>query len=228
MNKTVVTIVSVLAGLFIIIGLFGEVLSGCCLDEDFFISEYEKMNTANDMGMSHEELMEATNVLLDYLKDKRDDISLKVTVRGQEVEMFDQRETLHMVDVKELYLNAIALTRILGIMGIIAFIALVALKGTRMQALKGYHTGNMVFLGIIAVLGIYALIDFNSFWTNFHLLFFDNDLWLLYPDERLIQMVPEQFFSDLVARIVIIFVVSAGALAGACAFFRARLSKKEA
>ena len=227
MNKILVTIVSVLAGLFIITGIFGEVLSACCLDEGFFIREYEKMDTAEDMGMSHEELMEATHVLLDYLKDKRDDISLEVTVRGEKVEMFDERETLHMIDVKALYLNAIALTRILGATGLLAFILLLILKKTRRQALKGYHLGNMLFLGLIAILGIYALIDFDSFWTNFHYVFFTNDLWILYPDERLIQMVPQQFFSDLVARIVFTFVAAAGIPALAVGIFRRRMTLKE-
>ena len=226
MKMKIAAIVSILAGLFIIMGIFGEVLSFCCLDESFYINEYEKMNTAQDMGMSHEELMSATNVLLDYLKDKRDDISLTVHVNGQETEMFDERETLHMIDVKALYLNAITLTRVLFMLGIAAFITLIIMKNTRGQALKGYHTGNLVFLGIIAVFGIYALIDFTSFWTSFHMIFFTNDLWLLYPYERLIQMVPEQFFSDLVARIVILFVICAGIPAGACAIVRARLKRK--
>ena len=55
------------------------------------------MDTAEQMGMSHEELMASTNVLLDYLKDKRDDIKIEVTVNGEKVQMFDERETLHMV-----------------------------------------------------------------------------------------------------------------------------------
>ena len=228
MKKKIAAIISILAGLFIIVGIFGEVLSFCCLDEDFYINEYEKMNTAEDMGMRHEELMEATNVLLDYLKDKRDDISLKVHVNGEEVEMFDNRETLHMIDVKALYLNAITVTRILLAIGLCAFAVLLIIKSTRRQALRGYHIGNIVFLGIIALLGIYALLDFNSFWTSFHKVFFTNDLWLLYPDERLIQMVPEQFFSDLVARIVLLLVIFAGIPAAVCAFFRVHIKKKEA
>ena len=226
MKKFFTNFMAILAGLFIVISIFGEVLSFCCLDEDFFISEYEKMDTAKDMGMNHEDLMAATNVLLDYLKDERDDISIKVNVRGENVEMFDERETLHMIDVKELYLNAISVTRILGIIGILTLALLLAKRERRYIALRGYHIGNAVFLGIIAALGIYAIIDFSSFWTNFHLIFFDNDLWLLYPDERLIQMVPQQFFSDLVARIVGIFVVFMGLPAAVCAYFRWDLRHK--
>lgn len=229
MKKVFSNIAAVLAGLFIVISIFGEVLSFCCLDEEFFISEYEKMDTAEQMGMSHEELMASTNVLLDYLKDKRDDIKIEVTVNGEKVQMFDERETLHMVDVKALYQKAILVPRILGLLGIAIMAAFLIKRdrAKRHRALRNYHVGNAVFLGIIAILGIYAIIDFSNFWTNFHLLFFDNDLWLLYPDERLIQMVPQQFFSDLVARIVGIFVVFMGVPAAVCAFFRWDTRDKE-
>lgn len=210
MNEKLKKIISIIAGLFIIIFIFGEVISACCLDEGFYISEYEKMQTASDMGMSHEELMSATNVLLDYLKDKRDNIDLTVTVDGKKVKMFDERETLHMIDVKALYINALTVTRILGALGLLSFFAIIAFNKKRSGVFLGYLKGNGIFLAILAVLGIYAAIDFNSFWTGFHKLFFTNDLWLLYPDERLIQMVPEQFFSDLVFRIVLFVVICAG------------------
>jgi len=63
-------------------------------------------------------------------------------------------------------------------------------------------------------------VDFTSFWVSFHHLFFTNDLWLLNPEtDVLIMMVPQQFFSDLVARIIIrfvsvFFVLNAAAAAG--------------
>lgn len=50
MKKVFSNIAAALAGLFIVISIFGEVLSFCCLDEEFFISEYEKMDTAEQVG----------------------------------------------------------------------------------------------------------------------------------------------------------------------------------
>jgi len=59
---------------------------------------------------------------------------------------------------------------------------------------------------VIAALGLYAALDFNSFWTSFHLLFFSNNLWLLDPStDILIMMVPGEFFFDLVIRIILLF-----------------------
>ncbi len=52
-------------------------------------------------------------------------------------------------------------------------------------------------------MAIWAAADFSTFWVSFHELFFTNDLWLLDPAKSvLINMVPAQFFYDLVMRIV--------------------------
>ena len=56
--------------------------------------------------------------------------------------------------------------------------------------------------------GALAAVDFNWFWTQFHHVFFTNDLWLLNPATSvLIQMVPEEFFSAIVLKILIWFAV---------------------
>ena len=56
--------------------------------------------------------------------------------------------------------------------------------------------------------GVLAVVDFNWFWTQFHHVFFTNDLWLLNPATSvLIQMVPEAFFSAIVTKILIWFAV---------------------
>ena len=69
-------------------------------------------------------------------------------------------------------------------------------------ALIGYIHANWGFLLLFGLLALFAALDFNTFWTNFHRVFFTNDLWLLDPrTDILIQMVPGQFFFDLVMRI---------------------------
>ena len=48
--------------------------------------------------------MKTTGVLLDYMQEKREDLVVQVTVRGQEREFFNEQEKLHMVDAAEQYL----------------------------------------------------------------------------------------------------------------------------
>ena len=215
MNKSLTRILALLLGLSILVSLGLFAVDVCSFRRSFYEKEYSKLNTAADMGMTHENLMEATDTLLDYLKDRRDDLDLETTVNGQTVEMFDGREKAHMVDVKALYRNAMRMAWIaVGLSVLLILILAIGAKKHRRTALKWVLAGFGVFGIVLGAAAIYAAVDFNSFWTNFHHLFFDNDLWLLYEDERLIQMVPEQFFSDLVARIVAAFAISAAVLTG--------------
>jgi len=70
---------------------------------------------------------------------------------------------------------------------------------------KRYLAGAAMFFVLLIAAGIWALIDFNSLWIHFHLLFFHNDLWLLDPNTSvMINMFPEQFFNDMVVRIIVL------------------------
>ena len=176
-------------------------------DRPFYKKEYEQNNTAEYMGMSQEDLDRTTDVLLGYLQDERDDIIVTAVVDGHEREVFDERETLHMIDVKNLYRNALLFRNIAGIGGVILLIT--ALYGTENKKKilnQGFMGGVGLLFAVIAALAVWAAMDFNAFWIQFHEVFFDNDLYLLNPNtELLIRMVPEQFFYDLVMRIIIEF-----------------------
>ena len=117
-GKTALCILSA-AGLIITILL-------TCVDHfafrrSFFEKQYQKLNTAQDMNMSKQDLMRATDVLLDYLKDERDDISLQVVAAEEKVEMFNERETAHMVDVKNLYQGAMQVRFYAFLITLVAF-----------------------------------------------------------------------------------------------------------
>ena len=216
MNKTMTRICAALLGFLLLVsaGLF--TVDFCCFRRSFYESEYAKLDTAREMGMQHADLMEATDLLLDYLRDRRDALDLQTMVNGQTVEMFDEREKAHMTDVKALYRAAMAAARIAAaVCAVLALLLILFAKEHRRTALRGVLAGFAVFAVLLAAAAVYAAADFYHFWRSFHELLFDNDLWELYPDERLIQMVPQKFFSDLVARIVAAFAGIAALLTAA-------------
>jgi integral membrane protein (TIGR01906 family) len=178
-----------------------------CFDRGFYTKEYAKNGTAEYMQMSEEDLEHTTDVLLAYLKDERDDLYVKAVVDGTEREVFDQREKLHMIDVKALYQNAMTFRTAAAVIGAVLLCAVLYGHEKKRELLKfGFQAGVILILALISALAVWAAIDFNAFWIQFHEVFFDNDLYLLDPrTELLIRMVPEQFFYDLVMRIVIGF-----------------------
>ncbi|MGN1344724.1 MAG: TIGR01906 family membrane protein [Traorella sp.] len=186
-------------------------------NQSYYEKKYTQLNTAENIGMSNEALFEATYALLDYIKDKRDDISCIQEVNGRTREVFDERETAHMVDVKALYQNAFHVCALIVIIGIGCLaILLYQLKKKELSVvsfiLDMKHAFFQVVFSFILVIGFllfYALVDFNRFWTTFHEIFFSNDLWLLDPRVSImINMFPEEFFFGMVMNIVGMFIIS--------------------
>lgn len=228
MNNKWIKVIAAFAGLFIVVGLVLNWACILCFDSKFYADEYRKLNTAQEIGMSEEDLGRATETLLDYLTDKRKDLDVTAVIKGQEREVFNEREKAHMVDVKALYQGAVLAGNLLLAAGVVFMVWMLLLKKRRRAALGGYLVGNGVFFVLLAGIGLFAALDFNVFWTGFHQIFFTNDLWLLNPStDILIMMVPGQFFFDLVMRIAIASLLTIGALFAAATLAVHRLKKRE-
>ena len=205
-KKTCAIVASVCFLLFTLLSLV-DIL---CFSHSFYAYEYEKNDQAEVIGMSDEDLLESTDALLDYLKGKREDISVSAEVNGIEREVFTERESLHMVDVRKLYDNAMLAKNIAGTVSLLLFLLIVTVwKKDRYAILKdGFENGLFMIGSCVVCILIWAVADFNNFWMDFHYLFFDNDLFLLDPSSSImINMFPESFFFDLVLLIIASFVL---------------------
>jgi integral membrane protein (TIGR01906 family) len=177
-------------------------------DRDFYAEEYEKYDTAEYVGVSGGELEAATDVLLSYIQDGRDDIDLEATVGGQARQYYNEREKAHMVDVKALYQSAVSVMIWGSVIAAALFAACFVIWKRRalLPVLEGIYKTGIVILIAFAALAVWAAIDFNGFWVDFHLVFFRNDLWLLDPrTDLMIRMFSSGFFFDLVFRILALF-----------------------
>ncbi|MBP3868231.1 MAG: TIGR01906 family membrane protein [Solobacterium sp.] len=203
-------ICSILSIFLLSLALLMTCIDVCSFRTGFYKTEYAKNDTSSYTGMSQEDNLKATMTLLDYLKDKRSDIVVTAKVNGMEREVFNERETLHMVDVKKLYQSAILVRNLCALAGALLFGYLLIRKHRVREILQaGFQKGNLLIGGIVLFIAIWALADFNAFWTNFHLFFFDNDLWLLDPRTSImINLFPGSFFFDLVIQIILSYLGS--------------------
>lgn len=219
--KRINKILGVVAVLGILVGcLFGSIeYHG--FNKNYYEMKYTELDTAKHIGMSNEALFDATFTLLDYLKDERDDILCIQEVKGKLREIYDERETLHMVDVKNLYINAKLVCFSIAGIGIVAFVFMIlsvkknqyTLEEMLLDLKDGFRQVVLAFIIVISGLLFYALVDFNRFWTMFHQIFFTNDLWLLDPRVSImINMFPEEFWFGMVIRIALTFIISFGGL----------------
>jgi integral membrane protein (TIGR01906 family) len=178
-------------------------------DISFYKSQYEKLETAKLIGIDNDELLRVTRELTDYIRGRSDSLEqIHAEIKGVHKQVFNEREILHMVDVKELFQFGSRL-RNFCLIGIIVLSLLSywisAGESLRIFA-KSYLVVSILFMLLLLIAGPIISSDFTYYWDQFHYLFFDNDLWLLNPAEDImIQMVPEPFFYQAVFRVLAYF-----------------------
>ena len=96
-------------------------------DRDYYRAEYDKYGIPEHIGMNMDNLMEATEQLLLYLDNKRDDLNFKASFNYGEEEFFSPRDKLHMIDVRGLFVKG-RLFRDISLIYIAVFIMLLLRK----------------------------------------------------------------------------------------------------
>ena len=178
-------------------------------DYGWYEKAYEKYEVLDELEMDMPHVMEVTKEMMAYLRGNRDDLVVHTVVDGEEREFFNDREKAHMVDVQKLFLGGLWLRRGILLLIVLTIIILLKTKADWKKLLpQSFLIATASFITITAGAGALFLSDFNRYFTLFHEIFFDNDLWLLDPNtDLLIRMLPEGFFLDMVVRIGMIFLV---------------------
>jgi len=125
-------------------------------DKDFYIDSYKKYGVLEVTGKSIQELEDVTDDLLNYLKGKDDDNILEKN--------FNRREILHMKDVKVLFdygftLKYISFVLVLLSIGLICYFKQYKSLG------KTLFYGPFIWWGMIIILFLLSLSDFNKYFT---------------------------------------------------------------
>lgn len=210
----------------ILVFVIGSVCT-TALNEDFYIQQYEKMNLADSLHVSQEDLNKSIILLLDYIRDDTDSLEDTITIQGHQQATFNEREKSHMVDVKALYQNAVFIGKIcfVLVLVILFYMLWTQKKKTIAYLTKGFLQAGICLILVFLFFGIWIGIDFTGFWTWFHTIFFSNDLWLLNPaTDFMINMLPETIFYQLVLHCVLMVFV----LIIPCIFFSIYYQRKKA
>jgi integral membrane protein (TIGR01906 family) len=163
---------------------------------------FEKYGISQVTGLSESELEKVASGLVSYFNSDEEYISLTVVKDGQPFELFNYRETIHLRDVKKLiWLDYWVL---LGTLIYILAYAGVCLFWRRPKYRRhltwGLVGGSSLTLGLMLVLGVVSLINFNWLFWQFHVISFTaNDFWLLDPTKDYLKMLfPDGYFYDVV------------------------------
>lgn len=194
----------------------------------FYKKEYEKYRVTDELNMKIDDVMTVTEYMMNYLIGKEEKLSVVTNVDGKRQDFFNEQDRLHMADVRNLFLGGLKLRNDAVILAIILLFFLGVKKADFRRLIPlGYLQALLFYLVLAAILGVAMSIDFTSCFTLFHKLFFTNNLWIFNPAmDYMIRMLPEEFFSDMVIRVGVVFSVLL-AVPGAAAVLYLRKLKKE-
>jgi len=157
-------------------------------DIDLYQSGFERYNVSQDTGFSDETLVNITKGLVSYFNSGEIDDTMAI---------FNQDELAHLRDVK----NLIELSYIIQWVTL-GYMVIFTIVGFVFKRRQFFHTCGIAFsagsiAGIIGVslVGIAALINFDSLFRYFHRIFFRNDFWI--SSGYLPRIFTEGFFYDV-------------------------------
>ena len=164
---------------------------------------FEKYDTSWDItsstGLEKTTVITAARGLMGVFHSDEDMAHINVVKNGSEMNLFNEREQIHLKDVKGLlrigyYLFWISLAYILlYVIHTIRFN-----KQEKFALIRSTLAGSTLTLGLIIVFGVVAAVNPEQVFLQFHLISFNNPFWLLDPaKDYLIMMFPEDYFYDI-------------------------------
>jgi integral membrane protein (TIGR01906 family) len=159
---------------------------------------FDRYQISQVTGIDKPQLKKVAQHLINYFNSKADSAQVTV-VRGEgEFDLFNERELIHLQDVRSLIQLDYWVQRVALVLIIVCF--LVLLFGFRVgwwTLVKGLFWGSSITLGLMVVLALWAAFGFERFFILFHLVSFPNEYWMLDPTkDYLIMLFPEGFFYD--------------------------------
>ena len=201
-------------------------------DAGLYRRGFEKYNISVYSGITEEDLNRVGAELRRYFNSSEEPLRVVVPVYGMERELYNQREVDHMRDVK-------GLVRGTYLVAFVTLLYLLLYKGIgyyfrrwafAMSMARLGLWGGLLTLAIVALVGLFALVGFDSLFLLFHQISFANDLWQL--DARtdyLLIMFPQGFWFDATLRVALTTIIGAVLLValsgGYLIYFRRRTER---
>jgi integral membrane protein (TIGR01906 family) len=159
---------------------------------------FDKYDISKKTGIERSGLTVIAHHLIDYFNLKAESAQIEVVKSGEEIDLFNEKELVHLEDVQALIQLDYLVQLVAIILAVLCIAVLFVLSGDRLRRImKGVFWGCVVTLAGVIVLVLWAIFGFDQLFILFHLVSFSNDLWLLDPTkDHLIQLFPGGFFYD--------------------------------
>ncbi|MDZ7726795.1 MAG: DUF1461 domain-containing protein [Dehalococcoidia bacterium] len=184
---------------------------------------FREYDAAEVTGVPLPELDRAAREIVHYFENDASTLRIVVDRGGEEVSLFNERETEHMRDVKDLMqgvfrVHEIALAFVLSyVVARFLWAGESSLRTLAKESMLGIGLGVIV----VGAIGAFALAGFDEAWTRFHEIAFTDDLLAAGPELRPAHPdVSQPFWEDMtylvgaatIAQAALVMVLSSGYL----------------
>ncbi len=186
----------------------------------FFQKVWRSAGVYEDMNISEQELTKVIDHTMDYMWDRNDDLQIQVTLNDGTVRDFytnwgsdydgkEMDELAHMADCKVLFMSGKSIAVLSLIVWIMCSAALIMeRRNLEREMINTSYITYGVIVGLMAILAICVLVDFDAAFNTFHKIFFSNSnvSWLYPSSSFMILMLPEdELFAAVVYKTLIHF-----------------------
>ena len=152
---------------------------------------FDKYDVSEETGIEEAELLRVAGELRAYFNSGDiEDV--------EELELFTEREVFHLKEVKDVVRLGYHLQE--GSFGFLAAFIIGGFIWQRrrfaMPLAKLAFLGAALTIGLLIILGIGLLVNFDWLFVGFHHLFFSGETWRLSSTDYLLLMFPQAFFND--------------------------------
>ena len=251
-NKKMLKFFGYLFGVMVLLTIITQTVIFATFFMPFFEWQFERpreyrpfngRNAVDTIGIEKDELMRVTTELLDYMRGRRDTLDgIQAVVMGENREFFSDLEKRHMIDVRVLYDWVFAIRTVSSafVVGVVLYLLAIRkgffgkraksfpIERLEIRVLKSTRQVIIGFLTIAALTTIVIATDFARAWDFFHVIFFNNDYWILtHRVDLLLDMVSLSFFLHISIMIGTIILAAGIAVIALSTFFLSRLGDKK-
>ena len=169
---------------------------------------FNKYKIEKYTGIEYAQLQSAGQQIRDYFNNDEDNITISISLHGRTVpNLFNEKEVLHMYDVKQLVKMVYSVQLYSAILIVIACLMVFIDSSRKWKKTmpRYFMKGGWLTFSLVLLVALLALVGFDRLFLYFHLVSFSNDLWILDPRrDYLIAMFPQGFFFDCTAVIAVL------------------------
>jgi integral membrane protein (TIGR01906 family) len=161
----------------------------------FLHYEYGKADFPVSPGFTDEQRLMVAETAITYL---RSDAGIEIlgNLEGPEGPLFREKELVHMVDVKVLTRQAFLSHGLLGLLIALSLVVLLGIRDGRTRSSTSLLQGSLLTIALLVALVALIYLNFDWFFTRFHLTLFEGNSWIFNTSDTLIRLFPPRFWFD--------------------------------